>query len=143
MLVAPAHTPSPIVDKLPCRNGGRVASAEVRQQFIELGVTPINSPLPADLTRHQGGGYALGRCGATRGACGIGIRPHRAIARSSVGRRMRRPPTAAPQAAGARLTGHPKNALRFGDLDSSLYEEGETVRGCKHYSLRDCFNRPG
>jgi tripartite-type tricarboxylate transporter receptor subunit TctC len=52
MLVAPAHTPSPIVDKLHAETEAVVASAEVRQQFIELGVTPINSPLPEDLTRY-------------------------------------------------------------------------------------------
>ena len=52
MLVAPAHTPSPIVDKLHAETEAVVATAEVRQQFIELGVTPINSPLPEDLTRY-------------------------------------------------------------------------------------------
>jgi tripartite-type tricarboxylate transporter receptor subunit TctC len=40
------------VDKLHAETEAVVASAEVRQQFIELGVTPINSPLPADLIRY-------------------------------------------------------------------------------------------
>lgn len=49
MLVAPAHTQGAIVDKLHAETGAIVGSAEVRQQFVDLGVTPINSPLPADL----------------------------------------------------------------------------------------------
>jgi tripartite-type tricarboxylate transporter receptor subunit TctC len=49
MLVAPAHTQGAIVDKLHAETQAIVDSAEGRQRFVDLGVTPINSPLPADL----------------------------------------------------------------------------------------------
>lgn len=52
MLVAPARTPAAIVDKLYAETQAIMAGAELRRQLVELGVTPINSPLPADLIRY-------------------------------------------------------------------------------------------
>jgi tripartite-type tricarboxylate transporter receptor subunit TctC len=50
MLVAPAHTRDAIVRKLHAETKAVVAGRDTQRQFVELGVTPINSPLPADLT---------------------------------------------------------------------------------------------
>ena len=49
MLVAPANTPRAIVDALHAQAKSIVASPEVRQQFIDLGMTAIDSPSPAEL----------------------------------------------------------------------------------------------
>jgi len=52
MLVAPAGMPVAIVDKLHAEAKAIVAAADVQQQLIGLGVIPINSPPPAELTRY-------------------------------------------------------------------------------------------
>jgi tripartite-type tricarboxylate transporter receptor subunit TctC len=52
MLVAPAHTPTAVVEKLHAEAKAVVTNTEVQRRLVELGVTPINSPLPADLTRY-------------------------------------------------------------------------------------------
>jgi tripartite-type tricarboxylate transporter receptor subunit TctC len=50
MLVAPANTPRAVVDALHAQAKSIVASPQVRQQFIDLGMMAIDSPPPAELT---------------------------------------------------------------------------------------------
>src|SRR5205085_10228627 len=50
MLVAPAGAPPAIVDRVHAEAKTIVAAPDVQQQLIALGVTPIDSPPPADLT---------------------------------------------------------------------------------------------
>jgi tripartite-type tricarboxylate transporter receptor subunit TctC len=50
MLVAPAGMPAPIVGKLHTDAKAIVAAGDVQQQLIALGVIPINSPPPAELS---------------------------------------------------------------------------------------------
>jgi len=49
MLVAPVSTPRAVVDALHAQAKAIVASPQVRQQFIDLGMTAIDSPPPAEL----------------------------------------------------------------------------------------------
>jgi tripartite-type tricarboxylate transporter receptor subunit TctC len=49
MLVAPAKTPRPIVDRLAAEVKSIVAAPDVRKQFIETGNLPLISPAPAQL----------------------------------------------------------------------------------------------
>ena len=49
MLVAPVSTPRAVVDALHAQVKAIVASPRVRQQFIDLGMTAIDSPPPAEL----------------------------------------------------------------------------------------------
>jgi len=51
MLVAPAKTPKEIIDKLHAELRGITGDAEVRQEFIRLGLVPVNSPPPEELKR--------------------------------------------------------------------------------------------
>jgi tripartite-type tricarboxylate transporter receptor subunit TctC len=52
MLVAPAGTPPALVDKLHAEAKAAVATPDVAQQLIGLGVIPISSPPPAELARY-------------------------------------------------------------------------------------------
>jgi tripartite-type tricarboxylate transporter receptor subunit TctC len=52
MLVAPANTPRPIVEKLHAEAGSIAAEPQVREQFIALGVSAIDSPPPEELARY-------------------------------------------------------------------------------------------
>jgi tripartite-type tricarboxylate transporter receptor subunit TctC len=52
MLVGPAGMPAAIVDKLHAEAKAIVAAPDVQQQLIGLGVIPINSPPPTELTRY-------------------------------------------------------------------------------------------
>jgi tripartite-type tricarboxylate transporter receptor subunit TctC len=49
MLVAPANTPRPVVEKLHAEAKSIAAEPQVREQFIELGVSSIDSPPPEEL----------------------------------------------------------------------------------------------
>jgi tripartite-type tricarboxylate transporter receptor subunit TctC len=49
MLVAPGKTPKAIVDKLYAALQGFSADADTRQQFVALGLMPIDSPPPEEL----------------------------------------------------------------------------------------------
>jgi tripartite-type tricarboxylate transporter receptor subunit TctC len=50
MLVAPAGMPAAIVGKLHTEAKAIVAAGDVQQQLIALGVIPISSPPPAELS---------------------------------------------------------------------------------------------
>jgi tripartite-type tricarboxylate transporter receptor subunit TctC len=50
MLAAPAGVPTAIVEKLHAEMRAIVAAADVQQRLIELGVIPISSPPPAELS---------------------------------------------------------------------------------------------
>jgi tripartite-type tricarboxylate transporter receptor subunit TctC len=52
MIVAPAETPSAIVDKLHAEIKDIVASPEVQKQFIAIGNIPLSSPPPEELQRY-------------------------------------------------------------------------------------------
>jgi tripartite-type tricarboxylate transporter receptor subunit TctC len=49
MLVAPAKTPKPIVDRLAAEVSSIVAAPDVRKQFIDTGNIPLRSPAPEQL----------------------------------------------------------------------------------------------
>jgi len=51
MLVAPAGTPPDIVDKLHREVRSIIADPDVRQEFIRLGLLPVQSPPPSELKR--------------------------------------------------------------------------------------------
>jgi tripartite-type tricarboxylate transporter receptor subunit TctC len=51
MVVAPAHTPKPIVDRLHAELKAIVALPEVGRQLIELGTIPLDSPPPDEQQR--------------------------------------------------------------------------------------------
>ena len=51
MLVAPARTPKEIIDKLHAELRRITGDAEVRQEFIRLGLVPVVSPPPDELKR--------------------------------------------------------------------------------------------
>ena len=52
MLVAPAKTPQPIVDKLYADVRKVLAEADVREEFIQRqGLIPVDSPPPDELRR--------------------------------------------------------------------------------------------
>ena len=46
MIVAPAHTPKPIVDRLYAELKAIAAMPEIQKQMIGLGTIPIESPAP-------------------------------------------------------------------------------------------------
>jgi tripartite-type tricarboxylate transporter receptor subunit TctC len=52
MLVAPANTPQAIVEKLHAVAKSIAAAPQMRQQFVDLGVSAIDSPPPGDLARY-------------------------------------------------------------------------------------------
>jgi tripartite-type tricarboxylate transporter receptor subunit TctC len=49
MLVAPARTPTEIVERLYRELRAIIAEPEVRQEFVRLGLVPVNSPPPGEL----------------------------------------------------------------------------------------------
>jgi tripartite-type tricarboxylate transporter receptor subunit TctC len=49
MILAPAHTPAEIVEKLSAEIRAIVALPEIRQQIEKLGLEPLDSPSPAEL----------------------------------------------------------------------------------------------
>ncbi len=49
MLVAPAQTPQPIIDRLYGTLSGLTADADVKKQFNDFGLLPVTSPPPAAL----------------------------------------------------------------------------------------------
>ena len=49
MILAPAHTPAEIVEKLSAEIRAIVALPEIRQQIEKLGLEPLDSPPPAEL----------------------------------------------------------------------------------------------
>jgi tripartite-type tricarboxylate transporter receptor subunit TctC len=49
MLVAPAGTPADIVSLLHREVGAMIAGAELRREFVKLGLAPVASPPPAEL----------------------------------------------------------------------------------------------
>ena len=49
MILAPAHTPAEIVEKLSAEVRAIVALPEIRQQIEKLGLEPLDSPPPAEL----------------------------------------------------------------------------------------------
>lgn len=51
MLVAPSRTPKAIIDKLHAELRRITDDAEVRQEFIRLGLVPVSSPPPEELKR--------------------------------------------------------------------------------------------
>jgi tripartite-type tricarboxylate transporter receptor subunit TctC len=51
MILAPAHTPAEIVEKLSAEIRAIVALPEIRQQIEKLGLEPLDSPPPAELRK--------------------------------------------------------------------------------------------
>ena len=51
MIVAPAGTPKPVVDKLHAELKAIVAIPEIGSQMIKLGTVPLDSPPPAEQQR--------------------------------------------------------------------------------------------
>lgn len=51
MLVAPAKTPKEIIDRLHAELRGITGDAGIQQEFVRLGLVPVNSPPPEDLRR--------------------------------------------------------------------------------------------
>jgi len=49
MIVAPAHTPKEIVNRLHTELKTLAASPDVRQTIVKSGLVPIESPTPAEL----------------------------------------------------------------------------------------------
>jgi tripartite-type tricarboxylate transporter receptor subunit TctC len=49
MLVAPAQTPQPVIDKLYGTLGGLTGDADIKKQFNDFGLLPVTSPPPAEL----------------------------------------------------------------------------------------------
>jgi tripartite-type tricarboxylate transporter receptor subunit TctC len=49
MLVAPAKTPKPIVDRLHAELRGFVNDPDVRQEYIKMGLVPVDSESPEKL----------------------------------------------------------------------------------------------
>jgi tripartite-type tricarboxylate transporter receptor subunit TctC len=49
MLVAPAKTPAAVVDRLYGELRSVMGDPDLRQEFVRLGVVPINSPSPEEL----------------------------------------------------------------------------------------------
>ena len=52
MIVAPAHTPKPIVDRLYTELKSIAAMPEIQKQMIALGTIPIDSPPVAEMTAY-------------------------------------------------------------------------------------------
>jgi tripartite-type tricarboxylate transporter receptor subunit TctC len=52
MIVAPAGTPSAVVDKLHNELKGVMALPDVQRQFIAIGNIPLTSPPPDELARY-------------------------------------------------------------------------------------------
>ena len=51
MILAPAHTPAEIVEKLAAEIRAIVAQPEIRQQIEKIGLEPLDSPPPAELRK--------------------------------------------------------------------------------------------
>jgi tripartite-type tricarboxylate transporter receptor subunit TctC len=51
MMVAPASTPKPIVDKLHTELNSIMALTEIQQKIMEMGLIPVRSDSPEDLQR--------------------------------------------------------------------------------------------
>jgi tripartite-type tricarboxylate transporter receptor subunit TctC len=51
MIIAPANTPRPIVERLHAELKGIVAQPDIQRELIKLGTIPIDSPSPAEQQR--------------------------------------------------------------------------------------------
>jgi tripartite-type tricarboxylate transporter receptor subunit TctC len=51
MILAPAHTPAEIVEKLSAEIRAIIALPEIRQQIEKIGLEPLDSPPPAELRK--------------------------------------------------------------------------------------------